>query len=55
MAIFESISPGIKQSVEGNRAMIEFIQAIGMREKAKLKLIRDLEKKVLCQQRFEQQ
>jgi hypothetical protein len=45
MAIFESISPGIKQSVEGNRAMIEFIQAIGTREKAKLQLIRDLEKK----------
>ena len=44
MDIFQSLSPGITQSVQGNRAMIQFVQAVGEREKVKLKLIRDLEK-----------
>ena len=44
MAIFESISPGMRQSVEGNRAMIKFIKAMGNREKEKMKMIRNLEK-----------
>lgn len=45
MDIFERMSPGMKNSVEGNRLMLEFVKQVGAREKQKLQLIRSLEKK----------
>ena len=44
MDIFERMSPGMKNSVEGNRLMLEFVKQVGAREKLKIQLIRSLEK-----------
>ena len=44
MEIFASISPGIRQSAQGNKLMLDFIVAVGNREKAKLQLIRKMER-----------